>query len=237
MLSILDLLDIDRAQGRHPCPICDSSKGLSVAPDKGDSGLAHCFACGGSWTGVQMYGALGMGSIAEGMEAFGLSDDDWSPEAKKTAQRAKQVHKRRKEQRRKKQLRWFWETYVDYMAELEAFWQACTDQEREWHDSALQHCTAPSLSAARALRHDVMRRAADEQGPAWTWRDVQRMARYLVPGELWLIERYDWLRQSGQVSAERVATKMVALLRIAHERARDEEDAVRRAECGSTEYL
>ena len=237
MLSILDLLDIDRARGRHPCPICDSSKGLSVAPDKGDSGLAHCFACEGSWTGVQMYAALGMGSIADGMQAFGLSNDDWSAEAKKTAERAKQVQKRRKEQHHKEQLRWFWETYVDYMAELEAFWATCTDQEREWHDSALQHCTAPSLSAARALRQDVMRRATDEQRPAWTWAEVRQCAPYMLPEELWLVERYDWLRQSGQAAPERVATRMVTLLRIAHQRARAEEDAVRRAECGSPEEL
>jgi len=233
MLSILDLLDIDRARGRHPCLVCDSSKSLSVAPDKGDSGVAHCFACGGSWTGVQMYAALGMGSIAEGMEAFGLSDDDWSADTRKTAERAKEVQKRRKEQRREKRLRWFWKTYVDYMAELDAFWATCTEQEQQRHDSALQHCTRPSLSAARTLRQVVTRRVEDQQRPAWTWSEVRQCAPYMLPSELWIIERYDWLHDRGQVSAERVAAKMATLLRIADERAHTEEDAVRRFECGS----
>ena len=101
MYNISDLLDLSERKSRHRCPVCDSSDGLSVAPEKGDTGVAHCFACQGSWTGVQMYAALELGTIAEAMQEFGLSDD-MSDDLKRSAIRQRQQRRQIAEERRKK---------------------------------------------------------------------------------------------------------------------------------------
>jgi len=90
-MTILDLVDTDAGRGgRYPCPLCDSSRGLSVSPDKGDTGLAHCFSCGWGGTGAQLYAETHCVEMHEALRAFRVPEETGAQRRVRKAQRRPQ---------------------------------------------------------------------------------------------------------------------------------------------------
>ena len=88
--DVADYLGVD-PQGRHECQLCGSSDGLSIDPEQGDTGSAHCFSCGfgeGSerGTGAQLYAEVEGVTISEALDAFGVESSDLSTVKQKEQQ-------------------------------------------------------------------------------------------------------------------------------------------------------
>jgi len=72
--------DLDRTTPqRFRCPWCEARRGFSYEPEKGDSGVYHCFACGAGGNGVHLYAALRNTDLAGALDAFGIDRDDSAP--------------------------------------------------------------------------------------------------------------------------------------------------------------
>jgi len=65
--------DLEETQsGRYRCPWCDARRGLAFTPDRGDSGVWHCFSCQRAGDGVELYTQVRGTGLADALEAFGI---------------------------------------------------------------------------------------------------------------------------------------------------------------------
>jgi len=88
-----DLTDLvgEKTGDRYKCPVCSARRGISLEPDSGDTGVAHCFSCGRGWTGAQLYAEVHHVEINEALSAFGIeADPDEVDEARSRHQKRKQ---------------------------------------------------------------------------------------------------------------------------------------------------
>jgi ribosomal protein L37AE/L43A len=81
--------DLEATQGdRYRCPFCSARRGLSFEPEKGDSGVWHCFSCQRGGDGVELYTELRNTDLQDALDAFGIDRGGADEAVKEKARRA-----------------------------------------------------------------------------------------------------------------------------------------------------
>jgi hypothetical protein len=169
-MTILGLIDTDAARGgRYPCPLCGSSRGLSVSPDEGDTGVAHCFSCQWGGTGAQLYAATHHVEMHEALRAFGVAEETGAQRRLRKARRrpvhiSEAVTEAQAHLLEIERARLYWTD-----AEQREYAFVCrmmrerrrNDQPTGAHEYVIEHLVQRALNRAR-VEEDAVRRAESE---------------------------------------------------------------------------
>jgi hypothetical protein len=103
--DILDYLGLEDAAGRHECLLCDSSDGLHVSPEQGDTGTVSCYSCGfpgydEHGTGAGYYAACEDVPLHQALRAFGIESD--APDSEQEANTRSAIQRERQKLKRRK---------------------------------------------------------------------------------------------------------------------------------------